>query len=353
MQPSQKNLRFAKYEGTPLPINLGTRSGTGRWAVVMDSELHNADRLFESAWKLYPPAARAFSGWFGDAYRDFDGPYQNELQAWGKALGREFGEVAMVNCAYELEQLWEAHTFLDISETLLQKLFACTAGIVCLESNELAHVRTLDWSIPGMAAATRIFQFNGGKHTFITIGFPGFVGALSGMVPGQYSATINWAPPQQAPSFDHAPAFLLRESLERCGTYSEAKAHLSTVKLATSVFFTLCGLNEGCVIERTPDQSRVRDLEGGLVAQSNHHVAPDFEPYNVKLQELKKDDFLVRNTRDRRISLEDALKALVGTKYDEKGLFAALDAGEVTNCETSQRMIFRPKSGEIILETAV
>ena len=41
------------------------------------------------------------------------------------------------------------------------------------------------------------------------------VGVLSGMLPGAYSATINWAPPARAPTFRFGPTFLLRDAMSR------------------------------------------------------------------------------------------------------------------------------------------
>jgi hypothetical protein len=41
---------------------------------------------------------------------------------------------------------------------------------------------------------------------FVTVGVPGLVGALSGMVPGAYSVTINYALPTFMPGFAFSPS---------------------------------------------------------------------------------------------------------------------------------------------------
>jgi hypothetical protein len=114
------------------------------------------------------------------------------------------------------------------------------------------------------------------------VGIAGFVGVLSGMVPGAYSVTINWAPPVVMPGWDFGPAFLLRRVLESCDTYEQAVADLSTVPLASSVFYVVCGAKKGqaCVVERTRTKAAVREYRGKPLVQANHHVARQFRSNN-------------------------------------------------------------------------
>src|SRR6185369_4971423 len=100
------------------------------------------------------------------------------------------------------------------------------------------------------------------KREFVSVGVPGQVGVLSGMLPKAYSVTINWAPPASFPSFDFGPAFLVRDTLETCDTYDAAVHALEQTKLSTSVFFTVCGTekDQACVIERTHNTAEVRPL---------------------------------------------------------------------------------------------
>lgn len=60
---------------------------------------------------------------------------------------------------------------------------------------------------------------------------------LSGMVPGGYSATIDYAPPTFMPGFDFGPLFLLRHVFETCDTYDDACYTLSHTKLSANVLF--------------------------------------------------------------------------------------------------------------------
>jgi hypothetical protein len=64
-----------------------------------------------------------------------------------------------------------------------------------------------------MGPATRLFRFHRGARKFVSVGVPGQVGVLSGILPYAYSVTINWAPPVAFPSFNLADPFLYQKIL--------------------------------------------------------------------------------------------------------------------------------------------
>lgn len=358
---SEPIAQFDDYSRAPIVVDLTQKEGVARWAAVIDAEKRTAKALFKATLGSFPPASQALSPLFGLAYALYEGPYQGELQAWADAIGEDFSEVAMVNCAYDLDHLSDTLTAERVFETLKSAVLGCSSAVARLANEEMIQVRNLDWPIEGMGPSTRVFNFKKGSRDALFIGFPLFVGALSGMVPEAYSVTINWAPPQHLPVFSHhSPVFLLRQVLETCDTYDEAVAKLSSEKLTTSVFFTVCGVRpgEGCVIERTPTKPYRRSYEKGIpLVQTNHHDPQgEFKANNDVLTTNKElaADPLVKTTRERRKSLEDSLRGLAGKSWEElgpTGIFAALDVGEVTNKETCQRMIFRPSTGEWFLQT--
>src|SRR5262249_41239471 len=157
-----------------------------------------------------------------------------------------------------------------------------TAGIRRLDGYGLVHVRALDWPIAGMGRATRGFRFRRGSREVLSIGVPGQVSVLSGMLANGYSVTINLAPPAGLPTFDCGPSFLLRDVLDTCDSYSAAVEILAGTPLSASVFFTVCGANpkEACVIERTRRDVAIRPLNGQSLVQANHHFAAEFVSNN-------------------------------------------------------------------------
>ncbi len=309
-----------------------------RWAEVIAADREDARRLAEEAGAEFAHVPNVARWAFDRLYRAFGGLYRGELEAWAAGLGLSLGTVTMLNCAYELSHLrWP-------------RLFGCTAGVRLVEGLGLVHVRNLDWPLATMGAATRLFRFLDGSREFVTVGVPGQVGVLSGMVPGGYSATINWAPPAAFPTFEFGPAFLLRDTLEKCDRYDDAVRRLEQTVLSTSVFFTVCGTEPGeaCVIERTARAAVVRPLEG-VVVQANHHVAPRFAANNADLDDAAEGE--EEFTREGSCSRMDALaRALAETPAPCSLGEAArvLDVPRVLNSLTCQQMVFCPRAGQVL-----
>src|SRR5262245_47442081 len=228
-------------------IDLG-RDEAKRWEEVISREKAAAGRLIQEAGGQFARVPELLRWVFARLYQRFGGLYRGEIASWAGALGVSLGTVTILNCAYELSHLrWP-------------KLFGCTAGLRWVEGVRMVHVRSLDWPLATMGGATRLFRFRRGAREFVSVGVPGHVGVLSGMLPRAYSVTINWAPPASFPSFDFGPAFLLRDTLETCDSYDAAVRTLTETRLATSVFFTVSGTakDQACVIERTQREAVVR-----------------------------------------------------------------------------------------------
>jgi hypothetical protein len=250
-------------------IDLGNAEAK-RWEEVIAHEKTAAGRLVQEASRQFERVPELLRRVFAHLYQRSGGLYRGEITSWAEALGVSVGTVTILNCAYELSHLrWP-------------KLFGCTAGVRWVDGLGMVHVRSLDWPLATMGAATRLFRFRRRAREFVSVGVPGQAGVLSGMLPQAYSVTINWAPPVAFPSFDFGPAFLLRDTLETCDGYDAAVRTLSETRLSTSVFFTVCGTaqDQACVIERTQREAVVRRLTGPVLVQANHHVAGRFAKNN-------------------------------------------------------------------------
>jgi hypothetical protein len=231
----------------------------------------------------------------------------------------------MLNCAYELSHL------------RLPKVFGCTTGMRWVDDLGMVLLRTLDWPLPTMGPATRLFRFRQGPREFVSVGVPAQVSVLSGMLPGAYAVTINWAPPGPMPTFDFGPAFLLRNTLETCDTYASAVEALRGTPLSTSVFFTVCGTEQRDVA--------VREMTGSALTQANHHVAARFLGNNKVLGEVEEQGFHEDSGR-RAEALGRALAEVGGAgTLDELG--GILNVRPVFNCYTVQRMAFCPRTGDV------
>jgi hypothetical protein len=318
-------------------IDLG-RDEARRWEEVISREKTVAGRLVQEAGAQFERVPELLRWLLAHLYQRLGGLYRGEIASWAEALGVSLGTATTLNCAYELSHLrWP-------------KLFGCTAGVRWVDGLGMVHVRSLDWPLATMGAATRLFRFRRGAREFVSVGVPGQVGVLSGMLPQAYSVTINWAPPVALPCFEFGPAFLARETLETCDSYDAAVRRLTETRLSTSVFFTVCGTAQGqaCVIERTQREAVVRPMPGPVLVQANHHVAGRFAKNNEDILEGEDDGdvFSLAGSGQRAETLNRTL-AEIPVLCTVEALANALNTPTVLNHDTCQQMVFCPASGEV------
>lgn len=309
-----------------------------RWAPVISREKTVAGQLVQEAAAELNWVPESFREVFKWVYYLSGGLYVGEIQAWADALRVSTGMATMLNCAYELSHL------------RFPRLFGCTTGVRWIEGLGMVHVRSLDWPLATMAEATRLFRFQRDAREFVSVGVPGQVGVLSGMLPHSYSVTINWAPPASFPWFYFGPTFLLRHTLETCDTYELAVQSLSETRLATSVFFTVCGTHKGqaCVIERTQRQAAVRQMTDSALVQANHHVAELFLKNNEEILEVEEgeEEFSLEGSSQRANALNHALAEIpLGCTLDDAA--KTLNTSTVINKFTCQQMVFCPRTGDV------
>lgn len=312
---------------------------SNRWDEVIATQRPAAARLLAEAAREFEHIPTLLRRVFARLYQFSGGLYRDEIKAWADALGASKATVTLLNCAYEL------------SHVRPPRPFGCTAGVRWAEGLGPVHVRNLDWPLSSLGDATCLFRFRRGERAFLVVGAPGQVGVLSGMLPGAYSATINWAPPAGNPSFGRlGPTFLLRDVLETRNSYEAAVEALRKTPVSASVFFTVCGTEAGqaCVIERTPRSAIVRPLDGSVVVQANHHVGARFAPNNADLDDVKEDEqeFSREGSAARADTLAQALTA-PGESATLEEAARVLDVEPVLNKFTCQQMAFCPRTGGV------
>jgi hypothetical protein len=174
-----------------------------------------------------------------------------------------------------------------------------------------------------------------GKHAFVSIGFPGLVGCLSGMNDaGLTLATLEVNSARDgAPHFDGrgVPYTLaLRRVLEECTTVAQAEQLLRSLRRTTMNNLAICDLKDGAVFEMTPKSLVVRRSVAGLCACTNH----------FRTQEL------ATATRCRRYDVLDQCRQLPLVSLAE--LAKKLDAANQGE-GTLQTMIFEPTARRLHL----
>jgi hypothetical protein len=183
-------------------------------------------------------------------------PYVEEIRTIAAALG--FPGIWFLNGSYQ---------------------WSCTAR-AWEENQEPWLVRTLDWPFPGLGRHVSVARMQGPAGEFYNVGWRGYVGTLTAMAPGRFSASINQAPMRrrtQTPLLRLAdllanslqtlvwvrnipPDQLLRHVFETCRDFDQARHVLETTPIARPVIYTLAGLKPGerCVIERLEESATVR-----------------------------------------------------------------------------------------------
>lgn len=138
-----------------------------------------------------------------------------------------------------------------------------------------------------------------GKHSLVSIGFPGMLGCLSGM----NDAGLALATHEVYLAGDGSPllnlhgmpyTLMLRRILEECRTIDEAEKLVRSVPRTTLQNVALCDREHACVLEITPKSVVRRDPEHGILACTNHFRTKPlrmFEPCSrypklTKTQEL-------------------------------------------------------------------
>lgn len=152
-------------------------------------------------------------------------------------------------------------------------------------------VRVLDWGLTSIGRYSVILRHDGERGKFLTVGWPGYAGVLTGLAPGRFAAAINVTPvPDHFPGFWYhkiaghlgrdffsgpsLPAeHLLRQAFETEPDFESAVARLMRPKLLTRpAIFTLAGVAPGqaCIIEAKQDRRRLhRAGADGVVATAN------------------------------------------------------------------------------------
>jgi len=189
-------------------------------------------------------------------------PYRHEIGAFEEILG--IRGVSTLNICFE---------------------WGCTTGVYVTEEGAVLR-RVLDWRFPSLGRDLIVAHQLGSAGEFYNVTWPAMSGVYHAMAPGRFAAAINQAPMRRyGPGllFDWArnrvgvngrtglpAAHLLRHIFETAPDYARAKAMLCEVPIAVPAIFTLAGIAEGCVIERTEDDYAVRELAGDRVCATNH-----------------------------------------------------------------------------------
>jgi acid ceramidase len=223
----------------------------------------------------------------------------------------------------------------------LKVVLGCTAFAVDA-GGDVLHARNLDWWTENAALAryTAVCNFIGGPAgPFTAIGWPGFVGAFSGVAPGRFAVTLN-AVLSLEPAQPATPVVLvLRTVLEEARSFKEAAAILTKATLPCDCLLLLTGIRPGemVVIERTPTRHAVRSEQDGFVCVTN-----DYQKLNTNAGDSTSEIIATSCGRFQRV--ESLLRKDLAA--NPESCFAYLRDPFVQMQITVQQMVFRAATGQ-------
>lgn len=192
--------------------------------------------------------------------------------------------------AQQLEVPTEAVIVGNAYYDLVKTALACSAFAIDAPGGPL-HARNLDWWTQNdlLSTSTLVSCFTGAPAgDFISIGWPGFAGMLSGLAPGRFAVTLNAVLSDEPQQLAMPVGLLMRQVFEEARNFDEAVERLSTAPLSCDCLLLVSGVRPGqmLVIERTPTRHAIRRAENGFVHVTNDYrlIDPDTSDSLSELQ---------------------------------------------------------------------
>jgi len=174
------------------------------------------------------------------------------------------------------------HGSLYVANSLveLRRMGGCASFVVMPEKSETGEIifgRNFDFPALGVLDTYHCILVvkPKGKHAFLSIGYPGLVGVISGMNDaGLTVATLDvYESGDDSPYFDSTGvplALTYRRILEECTTVAEAEKILQESKRTTYMNLAVSDTKSAAVFELTPENVGVRTPEKSVLSCTNH-----------------------------------------------------------------------------------
>lgn len=251
--------------------------------------------------------------------------YRQEMASLAEQINRPTEDVLLGNLYYDV----------------LKVIFGCTAFAVDTPNGPL-HARNLDWWTENdmLSRFTTLvhYQQTNPDMNFTTVGWPGYVGAMSGVAPGRFAITLNAVLSKDRPTVGKPISLFMRTVFEKAQTFEDAVQMLTRQRLTSDCLLLVTGTQSGemVVIERTPTRAVVRQPENSFIVVANDYKALDVDE-DPGIGELQA-------TSDRRF--DTALTCIQLQKPQTvDACFEILTDTDVQMGITVQQMVFSARTG--------
>jgi acid ceramidase len=298
-----------------------------RWSFLINVK-HEVNELIKSYLQDFAEADVIFSGI--DIYKEsiISETYLKEIEG-----------IAAI-CDFSPNEILTANLYYD----LLKFYFGCTA-FATYNSGSMRQARNLDWHTDNniLSSYSKIFNFQRrGRTVFKTVGWPGFIGALSGVRPGAFGLTLNAVSSQDDAQIATPVSFLLRDVLENCTSFKKAQSILEQTLIISDCLILLSGTQkeEKVVLERTPARCATRTSEEDHIIVTND--------YKILTNEVVYGGNILRDTSCGRYDTTQELLR-EQTPSDAIACLNILKNKHVMMGITVQQMVFEINTGAITL----
>ena len=222
--------------------------------------------------------------------------------------------------------------------------FACSSIVVEADhsaTNGPLFGRNLDFYTLGMLTKYSLVTVHrpSGKHAFVSVGFPGMFGVLTGMNDAGLAVAVHEVFVSRDGGSLFNPkgepyTFCFRRILEECSTVAEAEKLLRAAKRTTLVSLSVCDPKDDAVFEITPKNVAVRHSSRGILACTNH-----FRTSELASPIVMKTPILLRSFGGDRY--QELIQARKLDRLAVSDVAKKLDAAQMAGL-TVQTMIFEP-----------
>ena len=255
-------------------------------------------------------------------------PFAAEMKSLSMQCGQPYIDVLTANLYYDFVKL----------------LLGCTAFAVNTPNGPI-HARNMDWFSENncLSEFTTNCSFNG-SQSFVSVGWPGFVGVYSGLAPGRFTVSMNAALSNEPTVPGTSIALLIREALEKCSDFAAAVDLLSTATITSDCLLLLTGPgdDEMLVIERTPTNHSHRHPENGRLILTN-----DFRTLHQTTPQTNSPLFGSTCSRYNAV----AKQLSIGHPSSADECLAILNSDGVRMSITVQQMVLSARSGKLDVRT--
>jgi len=211
------------------------------------------------------------------------------------------------------------------------------------KNRKLIYGRNFDFLKEGSLESLITFYEPDEGNSFVSIGWPGMIGVVSGMNDKGLTVGLLTAYSKDV-SFDGMPScFLMRKVLQYANNVEEAKEIIIQTKRTGPNIFLLADEKEALVVECSATKYALRKPQDSLLYSSNHFLSPIYEKDKKRKKALESGDSEARYER-----MEKLLKEKYGQIDVEYGIKILRD-DIILKENTLHSVLFLPRTLEFLV----